>query len=278
MGAGGPWPRPLPGPARRARHCGNCGSSGPAERGAARRRHPRRHRRGPGSGSLGVGRAAAGRWPHGSGRGRPSVRALGRRRGPGPGDCPPPPARPGAGKRRLWGLRGGRAARPGGARERGRGGGRAAAGPRSPRPASQPPRMPWDVAPARAPHPGPAEGPAARRSLRAERRHRGSARGPSIPLRPVVLSPGFTPAPAPSPSSLVPFLACSLPSPSPQHHPLPVFPLVTLLPCPVSYHHKQPSLIFSRSPLFLSVFTFPSSHPPPPPTTRWSPSVRLLIG
>lgn len=82
------WPRPHPllEPPGRARHCGSCGPRGPAERNAASA--PAGNWFGSGSGSGGVGRAAAGRWLRGVGRGRPSVRALGRRRRPGPSGRP----------------------------------------------------------------------------------------------------------------------------------------------------------------------------------------------
>lgn len=170
-------PRPLPAPARPRAALWELWSARPrgAQRGVCT---------GGGTGSAPARAPAAwaGRWPRGAGRGRLLVRALVRRRRPGPSVRPRRPRRPGAGKRRLQeaagrgGLWGGTAL-PGGhppTRERGRrrrpdgfgpavptpGGGAATGDARGRR------RPPAPRIPARP------RGPAARRSLRAERRRR----------------------------------------------------------------------------------------------------------
>lgn len=208
-------------------------------------------RRGPGSG----GAVAQQRGQGASARPRPRVaESL------GPQRPPPPTARRGTGKRCLWGLRGWRAARPGRLRDTGR-----RQGPGGCRPAvptSGAAAAEGAVERGRLPAPGiPARprGPASRRSLRAERTASavfaaGAGHHPSPPPCPIAV-PSLLLTTLLTPSHTITLLHMTLlgpfpcllsPSPSPEHHPLPIFPVATLLSCLLSFHyHKLHSVFLS---------------------------------
>lgn len=61
--------------------------------------------------------------------------------------------------------------------------------------------------------------------------------------------------------TFLPLLSVSPPPPR-ERHPLPIFPVVTVFPCPLSYHHNPvvPYSLAGRQ-LFLSIVTFLFSHP-----------------